>query len=50
MLSDIKKITLVMNENIRYLCKYWKLKILELKILIPEVKTNPLDRLKRTRD
>lgn len=49
MLNDIKKITLAMNENIRYLCRYWKLEILELKMLILETE-NPLHRLKRNTD
>lgn len=49
LLSDIKTIRLVVNEDIRYLCKYWKSEILELKILILEVK-NPVDRLTRNRD
>lgn len=40
LLSDIKTIRLVVNEDIRYLCKYWKSEILELKILTLEVK-NP---------
>lgn len=35
-----------MNENIRYLCKYRKLEILELKMLILETE-NPLDKFKR---
>lgn len=36
--SDIKIIRFVVNEDIRYFCKYWKSEILELKILILEVK------------
>lgn len=38
MLNDLKRITPAMNENIRYLCKYRKLEILQLKMLILEQK------------
>ena len=49
MASDIKKMRLVMNENIRYLCIYWESETLGLKMSIFKIK-NPLDRLKRNRD